>query len=76
MTIISPATKQNKGKSHCMQDVRRREGGRIAEQDVVDERDNEEECPDGGVKQEIKISKDEESKGGVKRKRLQTEGKV
>jgi hypothetical protein len=74
MTIISPATKQNKGKSHCTPDVRRREGVRIAEQDV-DKRDNEQECPNGGVKQEIKINKDEESKGGVKRKRLQTDSK-
>jgi hypothetical protein len=58
-----------------MQDVRRRKGVRIAEQDVVDKRDNEEECPNVGVKQEIKINKDEESKGGAKRKRLQTESK-
>lgn len=40
----------------------------IAEQNVFDERDNEEECPNGGVKQEIKINKDEESRGGVKGK--------
>lgn len=69
MTIISPTTKQNKGKSRCMQDVRRVEGVRIAEQDVVDKRDNEEECPKGGVKPEIKINKDEESKGVVKKEK-------
>jgi hypothetical protein len=33
-----------------MQNVGRREGMRIAEQEAVDERDNEEECPNGGVK--------------------------
>jgi hypothetical protein len=58
-----------------MQNVGRREGMRVAEQEAVDERDNEEEWPNGGVKQETKINKDEESKGGVKRNRLQREGK-
>jgi len=52
-----------------MQDVRRIEGVRIEEQDVVDKGDNEEECPNGGVKQEIKISQDEESKGAVKKEK-------
>jgi hypothetical protein len=30
-----------------VQDARKREGGRIVEQDFIDEKDNEEECPNG-----------------------------
>jgi len=41
-----------------MQEVRRIEGVRIAEQDDVDKGDNKEECPNGGVKQEIKINRE------------------
>jgi hypothetical protein len=54
MTIISPATKQNKGTSHCMQGVRRREGTRIAEQNIAENRENEEECLKGEYIKELK----------------------
>jgi hypothetical protein len=47
MTIISPATKQNKGKSHCVQGIRRRKGLRIQEEDIIGNRENEDECLKG-----------------------------